>query len=119
VLVSTHNLDEVERIATRVAILRSRLVAVDTPAALRARLFGIRVRVVLGQPAYRFVHVLRDSGFVDTADEGSSLSIAVKDAAAAAPQIVRALVEAGADVQTVTAEKPPLEQVYLKLLDQQ
>jgi ABC-2 type transport system ATP-binding protein len=118
VLISTHNLDEVERIATRVAILRSRLVAVDTPAALRARLFGIRVRVVLGQPAYRFVHVLRDGGFVDTADEGSSLSIAVKDAAAAAPQIVRVLVEAGADIQTVAAETPPLEQVYLKLLDQ-
>ena len=118
VLVSTHNLDEVERIATRVAILRSRLVALDTPAALRARLFGTRVRVVLGQAAYRFVHVLRDDGFVDTVEEGPSLSIAVKDPAAAAPQIVRLLVEAGADVVTVTAEKPPLEQVYLKLLDQ-
>ena len=45
VVVSTHNLDEVERIATRVGILRSRLVAMDTPAALRARLFGVRVRV--------------------------------------------------------------------------
>ena len=85
----------------------------DTPAALRARLFGVRVRVALSEPAYRFVHVLRDAGFVDTSDEGSNLSIAVKDAAAAAPQIVRVLVEAGADIQTVTAEKPPLEQVYL------
>ncbi len=118
VLVSTHNLDEVERVATRVAVLRSRLVAVDTPAALRARLFGTRVRVVLGQPAYRFVRVLRDAGFVDARDEGTSLSIGVDDAAAAAPQIVRALVEAGADIQTVTAEKPPLEEVYLRLLDE-
>ena len=117
VMVSTHNLDEVERIATRVAILRSRLVAMDTPAALRARLFGVRVRVVLSQAAYRFVHVLRDEGFLDTSAEGSSLSIAVNDAADAAPHIVRALVEAGADVQTVTAEQPPLEQVYLRLLD--
>src|SRR5688500_1232689 len=117
VLVSTHNLDEVERIATRVASLRSRLVAMATPTALRARLVGVRVRVALGQPGYRFVHVLRDAGFVDTVEEGTSLSIAVKDAAAAAPQIVRLLVEANADIQTVTAEKPPLEQVYLKLLD--
>jgi ABC-2 type transport system ATP-binding protein len=118
VMVSTHNLDEVERIATRVAILRSRMVAMDTPAALRARLFGVRVRVVLSESAYRFVHVLRDGGFLDTSAEGSSLSIAVKDAAAAAPHIVRTLVEAGADVQTVTAEQPPLEQVYLRLLGQ-
>jgi ABC-2 type transport system ATP-binding protein len=119
VMVCTHNLDEVERLATRVAILRTRLVAMDTPAALRARLFGVRVRVVLGQPAYRFVHVLRDLGFLDTMAEGSTLSIAVKDAAAAAPNIVRTLVEAGADIQTVTAEQPPLEQVYLRLLDDQ
>jgi ABC-2 type transport system ATP-binding protein len=118
VMVSTHNLDEVERIATRVGILRSRLVAMDTPAALRARLFGVRVRVVVSESAYRFIHVLRDVGFLDTSAEGSSLSIAVKDAAAAAPHIVRTLVEAGADVQTVTAEQPPLEQVYLRLLDQ-
>jgi ABC-2 type transport system ATP-binding protein len=118
VMVSTHNLDEVERIATRVAILRSRLVAMDTPAALRARLFGVRVRVVVSESAYRFVHVLRDVGFLDTSAEGANLSIAVKDAAAAAPHIVRTLVEAGADVQTVTAEQPPLEQVYLRLLDQ-
>jgi hypothetical protein len=89
----------------------------DTPAALRARLFGVRVRVVVGQAAYRFVHVLRDLGFVDTSAEGSTLSIAAKDAAAAAPTIVRTLVEAGADVQTVTAEQPPLEQVYLRLLE--
>jgi ABC-2 type transport system ATP-binding protein len=116
VMVCTHNLDEVERLATRVAILRTRLVAMDTPAALRARLFGVRVRVVLGHAAYRFVHVLRDLGFLDTSAEGSTLSVAVKDAAAAAPNIVRTLVEAGADIQTVTAEQPPLEQVYLRLL---
>ena len=116
VMVSTHNLDEVERIATRVAILRSRLVAMDTPAALRARLFGVRLQVVVSQPAYRFIHVLRDEGFVDTVADGSSLSIAVKDAASAAPHIVRTLVDAGADVQTVTVEQPPLEQVYLRLL---
>ena len=40
VLVCTHNLDEVERLADRVAVLRTRLLAVDTPQALRARLFG-------------------------------------------------------------------------------
>jgi ABC-2 type transport system ATP-binding protein len=118
VVVSTHNLDEVERIATRVGILRARLVAMDTPAALRARLFGVRVRVVVGPPASQFVDVLRRAGFADVTTDHDSLSIAVDDAAAAAPGLVRTLVNAGAGVQTVTAEKPPLEQVYLRLLDQ-
>jgi ABC-2 type transport system ATP-binding protein len=117
VLVSTHNLDEVERVATRVAILRSRLVAMDTPAALRAQLFGVRVSVVLSQPADPFVPVLREAGFEDTAARGTRLSIGVDDADGNSPRIVRLLVEAGAAVQTVTAEHPPLEQVYLRLLD--
>ena len=37
VLVSTHNLDEAERLADRVAVLQERLIALDTPAALRRR----------------------------------------------------------------------------------
>ena len=117
VLVSTHNLDEVERVADRVAILRSRLVAVDTPAALRARLFGARVRVVLVQPAGPLGRVLADAGFSDITTDGSSLSIGVDDPAVAAPRIVRRLVEAGADVQSVAAEERPLEEVYLRLLE--
>jgi ABC-type multidrug transport system ATPase subunit len=33
------------------------------------------------------------------------------------PQIVRTLVEAGADVEAVETEEPSLEDVYIKLLD--
>ena len=117
VLVSTHNLDEVERVADRVAILRSRLVALDTPAALRSRLFGSRVRVVLLQPAAPLARVLADAGFNDITANDSTLSIGVDDPAVAAPRIVRRLVEAGADVQSVAAEEPPLEEVYLRLLE--
>ena len=53
VLLSTHNLDEVERVANRVAVLRTTLIALDTPAALRARLFGKRVRVEVREGAER------------------------------------------------------------------
>jgi ABC-2 type transport system ATP-binding protein len=118
VLLSTHNLDEVERVADRVAVMRARLVAVDTPAALRARLFGARLRIVLAQPAAAFAGALRQGGIADVQEEGRSLSIAVADAEAAAPPIVRRLVEAGADIQSVVSEQPPLEHVYLKLLEE-
>jgi ABC-2 type transport system ATP-binding protein len=117
VLLSTHNLDEVERIATRIGVMRGRLVAVDTPAALRARLFGARVRVVLAQPATPFITMLTRSGFADVRADGSVLSIRAADPASAAPMIVRTLAGAGADIQSVAPEEPPLEQVYLRLLD--
>jgi hypothetical protein len=40
----------------------------------------------------------------------------VDDPTVAAPRIVRRLVEAGVDIQSVAAEEPPLEEVYLRLL---
>lgn len=119
IVLSTHNLDEVERIADRVAVMRARLVAVDTPAALRARLFGMRVRVTLRQPAASFVAPLKSAGLADVqADEGT-LSIAVGDRESATPLIVKRLVDAGADILAVVEEQPPLEEVYLRLLDQE
>jgi len=52
ILVSTHNLDEAERLADRVAVLHERLVAVDRPAALRQRLMTGRLIIrVAGDPA--------------------------------------------------------------------
>ena len=119
VLLSTHNLDEVERVANRVAVMRGRLLALDTPAALRARLFGTRLQIILSHPAASFVSVLTASGFNDIKTDGPALSIAVADAAAEAPGVVRSLVEAGAYIQTVVAEQAPLEQVYLTLLEQE
>jgi ABC-2 type transport system ATP-binding protein len=116
ILLSTHNLDEVERVADRVAVLRSRLVAVDTPAALRARLFGARLRVVLATPPTSFIPVLTRAGITDVRADGSTLSIGVVDPAVEAPAIVRRLVEAGAAIQAVSPEEPPLEEVYVKLL---
>ena len=117
VIVSTHNLDEVERVATRVAVLRTHLIAVDTPAALRARLFGARVRVVLTQPAASLVDGVARLGFPDVTVDGVTLSVGVGDPVDAAPRLVRHLVEAGADIRSVVTEEVPLEQVYLRLLE--
>lgn len=116
VLMSTHNLDEVERVADRVAVMRSRLVALDTPAALRSRLFGERLLVVIGQPADAFVSPAAGPGIADVRADGSALSIGVDDAARRAPEIVRRLVAAGADIQSVSPDTPTLEQVYLRLV---
>jgi ABC-2 type transport system ATP-binding protein len=118
ILLSTHNLDEVERVADRVAVLRGRLVASDTPAALRARLFGARVRVTLATAADPFVAVLHRAGSTDVRADGSALSIGVDDAAARTPAIVRTLVGAGAAIQSVAPEEAPLEDVYLRLLSE-
>ncbi len=122
VVVCTHNLDEVERLATRVGVLRTRLLAIDTPQALRTRLFGTRVRVVLDGEAAPFAAMLRAGGVADVRAEGCALSVAPGSAvspsgATATPDLVRMLVEAGARVESVAPDTPSLEDVYLRVLD--
>jgi ABC-2 type transport system ATP-binding protein len=115
-ILSTHNLDEVERVADRVAVLKGRLVAVDTPNALRTRLFGTRVRVALAGTAEGHAGALRAQGARDIHVDGNTLSVALDAGGLTTPQLVRLLVERGADVLSVMPEEAPLEEVYLRLL---
>jgi ABC-2 type transport system ATP-binding protein len=116
VLLCTHNLDEVERVADRVAVLSRRLVAIGTPASLRQKLFMPRVRIALTQPAEPFAARLQTAGITDVRTDGVMMSIGIANTALTTPDVVRRLVEAGAGVESVMREEPPLEEVYLKLL---
>ena len=114
VLLCTHNLDEVARLADRVAVLRSRLVAIGTPGELRQRLFTSRLRIRVSQDAESFAARLRTSGVDDIRADGTWLSLS--GGILTTPQIVRMLVEAGAGIEAVERDEPSLEEVYLKLL---
>jgi ABC-2 type transport system ATP-binding protein len=116
VLLSTHNLDEVERVADRVAVLRSRLLALDTPAALRQQLFSTRTRFVLSGAAEPFATLLRESGATDVAVDGHTIVASLDGSGVRVPQLVVRLVEAGAGIEQVTPDEPPLEEIYLKLV---
>ena len=116
VVISTHNLDEVERVADRVAVLRSRLIALDTPDALRSRLFGRRVAITLAEPAARYEPVVRSAGTHDVTIEDRTMSIALEGDALVSSAIVKALVDAGARIVSVIPEERSLEDVYLRLL---
>jgi len=117
VLLSTHNLDEVDRIADRVAVLRTRLVALDTPEALRTRLFGRRVRVEIARDAGSYASKLRDHGIDDVIVEGAVISVGVNEHVTI-PVLVRRLIESGADINAVMPEERSLEDVYLRLLEE-
>ena len=119
ILVSTHNLDEAERLADRVAVLHERLVAIDEPAALRARLTTGRLIVrVAGDPAAYVVAVQAVVGAkAAVAVDRTTLTVQLADADRQTPSIVNALVAAGAEVLEVRPEMPALEDVYLHLME--
>jgi ABC-2 type transport system ATP-binding protein len=115
ILVSTHNLDEAERLADRIAVIQTRLLALDTPAALRKRLTAPRSVIRVGGDAIAFLPLVRAADSSATA-EGSVLTASLGDAARDTPDLVRALVAAGADILEVRADVPTLEEIYLRLV---
>ena len=120
ILVSTHNLDEAERLADRVAVLHERLVAIDEPSALRARLTTGRVIVrVAGDPSVLLgaVHSVVGTDAVHAVDR-AALTLQLTDANRQTPALIRALVAAGAEILEVRPEIPPLEDVYLHLMEE-
>ncbi len=119
IVISTHNLDEIERLATRVGLISTRLIAVGEPAALRRSLFGHRLRIGLASSdvtSAALVPIVARHGGQDVAAEGDTLTMRLEDPERQVPPIVAALVGAGARIRSVQDEEQSLEEVYIRLL---
>jgi ABC-2 type transport system ATP-binding protein len=116
VILSTHNLDEAERLADRVGVLRGRFLAIASPTDLRRRIFGARVRVRVHGDASRFAQTVAGAGGSDISVDGSHVSFGLEDIESGTPAVVRTLVQAGADIVSVASEDRPLEDVYFALV---
>jgi ABC-2 type transport system ATP-binding protein len=118
IFLTTHRLEEAERLCDRVAILNTTLRAMGRPDELREKLFAKTLTI-------RTVVPLADSGRVFGAlpavedchqDGPATYVLNVSDPAVAAPAVTRALVAAGADVLSISESHHSLEDVYLELI---
>jgi ABC-2 type transport system ATP-binding protein len=118
IVVSTHNLDEVERISDRVGLVSRTLIALGEPSVLRREVFGRRLRVRLARPLPPEVlsAAAARAGAHDMKIDGHDISMVLENPDARAPALIRALVEAGAEIREVFDEQPAMEDVYLELL---
>ncbi len=117
IFMTTHNLDEAERLCDRVGIFQQKLLTLDSPANLRDQMFGRRVVFHLQkvEPAWvELVSAIAGAGNVEVAD--NKLVVSLKDPENNNPEIVRALVNAGAQVQFVGEIRHSLEQIYLEMV---
>ena len=119
VFLTTHRLEEAERLCDRVAILNTSLRALGRPEELRERFFSkalvVRTLAPLTEPERVFAIPGIESWHTD---DTTGYILSVSDARTAAPEVTRALVAAGADVLSVSEDRHSLEDVYLELVNE-
>jgi ABC-2 type transport system ATP-binding protein len=117
IFLSTHNLNEAEILCRRIAVIHTRLLAIDTAESLRRRFFRRQVIVQLEEADARVTEAAGKLPFVrDIRAEGSRLVLELADSEKNRPELVKTIVETGGRVVEVTEKQYPLEDVYLKLL---
>ncbi len=117
IFLNTHNLDEAERLCDRIGILKTKLVAVDSPKNLERSLYSRKTIVHLVAVTDGVVAAVRGLGSVKGVRVSENkLILDMDNPERDNPELVRAVVSAGGSVQYVTELRSTLEDVYLKLI---
>jgi ABC-2 type transport system ATP-binding protein len=117
IFLCTHNLDEADRLCDRVGVFKTRLLVVDSPANLRRSVFGRKVVFHLRAADEALADLLRALPFVREVNlVEQKLVVTLDDPESQNPDLLRALVGAGADVVFVGELRHSLEDVYLRLV---
>ena len=117
ILLTTHYLEEADRLASQLAIVdRGRVVARGTPDELKSELHGDTIQVELAggdgtaaRAALEQVPAVREVTL-----EGRTLRARAHDGGAAVPAVLAALEAHGARAAAVTLARPSLDDVYLR-----
>jgi len=116
ILLTTHYLDEADRLCDRLAIVdHGRVVAEGTPEELKAELQGDRVTLEVGREQTAVARSLL-AGLPEVLTviaDGPAVIARVPHGASALPVLVTTLERAGITVQTAAVHRPSLDDVYL------
>jgi len=117
IFLCTHNLDEADRLCDRIAVFKTRMLVMDTPDRLRAQVFGRRVVFHLLNATAALAEQARQAPNVKTVQlVDNKLVLEIENPDTNNPQVIRYLVNAGAEIQYVGELRHSLEDVYLQLV---
>jgi ABC-2 type transport system ATP-binding protein len=117
ILLTTHYLEEADRLASRLAIVdRGRIVAEGTPDELKRGLEGDTIQIELADDQGAAARQALDAvaGVADPALDGRTLRARARDGGAAVPAVLAALDAHGVKAASVTLARPSLDEVYLR-----
>jgi ABC-2 type transport system ATP-binding protein len=116
IVLTTHYLDEAERLCDRIAVMRlGEIVALDAPAALLAGLGREIVELRVAGDAQAGLAVLQAQGIADDSAfvVGSTLTVPLRDRTAG--DAIAAIDRIGLPVTSIGSRPPTLDDVYLRL----
>ena len=117
IFLTTHNLDEADRLCDRVAVFKTRLRVLDTPEGLRQQLYGRQVVFHLSHTAQAALPFLEKLPYVKKIEAmENKLLVAVDEPEQHNPEMIRRLVEGGQSIQFVGELRYSLEEIYLQLI---
>ena len=120
IFLTTHRLEEAERLCHRVAILNTTVALVGRVDELRQKLFTksleVRIGAAPGDLVQLFDRLPEVKAWVK--QPSGSYMLTVTDPDLAAPAVARALVNSGADILSIAESHHSLEEVYLELVEE-
>jgi len=117
IFINTHNLDEAERLCDRIAVLKTKLIGVGSPEDLERSISSKKTVVHLESIVDSVLAAVKKLSTVkNVCTSENKLILDMHDPEKDNPQLVRAIVAAGGNIQYVTEERSTLEDVYLKLV---
>ena len=117
IFINTHNLDEADRLCDRIAILKTKLIAVDSPKNLERSLYKRKTIIHLERVSNKIIDAVEKlSSVKNVRTSDNKLILDIDTPEKDNPEVVRTIVEAGGNIQYVTELRSTLEDVYLKLI---
>ena len=120
IFLTTHNLVEAEKLCAQVGVIHhGQLLAVGSPADLRSRTSAPRLYIVGQGITPEIVERLRDNALVGKVQQHNGELIVDLTDLTRSHEIVAQLAGAGVQIDEVRKEKADLEEVFLRLVDEE
>lgn len=117
IFLCTHNLDEADRLCDRIAVFKTRLLAVNSPGRLREEFFGRKIVFHLQKIPENIINELLSFKFIKNAEIiDNKLILGIDEPEKYNPQVIQYLVQLGLQIQFVGELRRSLEDVYLELV---
>ena len=117
ILLTTHYIEEAERLCDRVAIIdQGKIVAIGSPRDLQERVFGqSRIEVATTQPMPADLPAFEAVAKHSLSDDGKTLVVHSTRPARTLPDLIKWIDQKGLELEDIHLKRPTLEDVFIEL----